>query len=141
MKNVRKQKNNKGLFGASIVGLGCAMFLTIICTGLLSVFVSNDQLSLHSSSLAVVGVQVLATFVGCCVSGKVAGENKVAAMGVVGASYYVILLGVSALFLEGISDKFWVGLATTAVGCFAAALLVLREKSVKRRGKRRRAYS
>ena len=125
----------------AIFGLGTAMVLSVVFVGVLTLLISKESISIQTVTLATVIMQLLSAFVGCVITGQVVYESKVLASGVVALAYYVLLIGTSALFLDGISGDFWIGFIAIAAGFMAALYLSVREKSSGKRSKRRRAYS
>ncbi len=139
MKKIRSQKRDKTMPLAAGIGTLIAVLVSVVCVCVLALLISGESLPLNTALLAMPAVQLLSAFLGCMVAGQTVSSNKSAACGVVCAVYYVLLTGVSALFMQGISGKFWVGILMTVFGCLAAMLLCAREKSSTGKGKRKRA--
>ena len=132
MKNVGRQKVDKSVLYAVCMGLVSAVILSTIFIGIATALVSNESLSLNPAILAMSIIQFLSAFVGCMISGLTVRDNKVVASGAVFGVYYLLLIGVSALFMNGISGKFWIGLLATVIGCVAAIFLCTRKKTTVR---------
>ena len=138
MKKIRNQKRERSVALSAGIGISVAALVSMVCVGALTFLISGDSLPLSTAVFAMPAVQLLSAFAGCLIAGQTVSTNKSVTCGVVCASYYVLLVGVSALFMQGISGAFWVGILMTALGCLAAMFLSAREKSSAGKKKRKR---
>ncbi len=139
MKKIRSQKRDKTMPLSAGIGTSVAALVSVVCVCVLALLISGESLPLNTALLAMPAVQLLSAFLGCLVAGQTVSCNKSATCGIVCASYYVLLVGVSALFMQGISGEFWVGILMSVLGCLAAMFLCAREKSSAGKGRRKKA--
>lgn len=141
MNNMGRQKMNKPAIFVSCIGVLLVVIISLVLSGIIAAFVSDERLSLHTAKLLIPIIQFISVLFGGIFAGKNAYGNKIIAVGTVGGVYYLTLIGVSALILNGISEEFWIGMIAIIAGCLCAFLISARKKSTIKRGKHRRVYS
>ena len=141
MKHIGKQNKGMNIPCAICLGWGTSILASVILTGAITAFVLNENLSFDSTVFAVPVIQLLSSFAGCLLAGLTSENDKAVASGAVGALYYLMLIGCSGLFLDGVSGGFWIGMLTVFAGWLAAFFLCTREKLSGRKVKHRKSYS
>lgn len=141
MKRVRKQKAGMSMPYAVSFGVGVAVILSAILVAVLAALVSKESLTFDTGKITIPVIQFLSTFVGCLIVGSSVRDNKVAGSCAVCGVYYLLLIGVSALVMDGIAAGFWSGLLSSLIGCLGSIFLCMREKTQSRGGKRKRVYN
>ena len=141
MKHIGKSNKGINVPYAVCFGLGVSFLISAILTGTITALISSENLSFGSTVFAVPVIQLLSAFAGCLLAGLTSENDKAIASGAVGALYYLLLIGCSGLFLNGVSGGFWIGLLTVFTGWLAAFFLCTREKSSARKAKHRKSYS
>lgn len=131
-------QNKKGIaMGGDIasalaVSVLASMATTIILTGILAFMINSERITENAIGYGGMGILLAASFAGAIVAEKEANGNPLLASLFSGGIYFLVLIGITALFFEGSYKGVWVNALMILGGCGLAVIL---GKPSRRRGK------
>ena len=129
----------KATFGSGVgIGLLLSVLVSVMLSMLLAVLVINEQVGENRIAYLSPLITLLASFVGCVAAGKQVEQKLAIVIGVTGAIYLFLLMGVGILFFDGGFHNLWMSLLAIAVGCALSCAICIRGKGSGR--KRKRVY-
>ena len=130
-KHIARKEGKAGK--AILFGLAAAFATTIITTGIIAWLIHKENIS-GNATIAGMGVQFLAAFMGCFTAFRRNRNLKV--VGITAGAYFVCLLAVAVLAFDGVFIGIWRGIIAIILG---AAIALLpgkgRDRNVKRHKK------
>lgn len=133
------KQSKKIIIGAIGVGTLIAVFVSLVSVILIALGTCKEYVPLETATKIFPVVQIVSAFVGCLLSCKLTADNKLLCGGLTAAGYFLVLVGISCLFLEGISGDFWIGLIGAVAGWIAAILLITKLSNKTSNRRRRKA--
>lgn len=138
MRITKQNKGNFAMLPATGIGVIIALAITMIMASIGAIFISNEYMAVTGIKIAAITIQVLSTFIGSFIAGKIVCNKKALTCCIVGGIYYLILVSIAMLFFDGISGSFFICLAAGAIACFVAVYLCTKEKSASVRKRKNR---
>ena len=122
------------------IGIGCgiSMILTILGAGLVAKLISAEMLQETAIGYGAMMIILAASVTGSAVAVKKVKKRMLQVSLLVGAGYYALLLGMTALFFGGQYQGMGVTALLVLAGCGVVVLLAGREKKLKKFRKGRR---
>lgn len=114
-------------------GTVISVLVTVVCAGVVSALIHRELLSENSVGYAALVLLMVSAYLGALMACKSGQGIKLMISAVSGLSYFLLLIGMTALFFEGK----YTGIGVTAMVIFCgAALAAFPKKEHKRVGKR-----
>ena len=134
-------RNNGGFALLSVcIGTATSLIVTLLISLTTSICIFKEYVQLESADYIIPIGYILAAFAGVVVTGRIAKDNKLIAC-YTGGLYYLIMIAVDMLVLDGIDSSAIWSLLCCAAGCAAAIFLNFRinhKSAVKKRRRRSR---
>lgn len=111
-----------------LLGVVLCLVITLVIACLLAHMVSGEQLAVESLGYVIGATQLVATLIGTCVAATVVKHRRAQVCMLVGAGYFLTLLGCNALFFGGQYSGVGVTALVVLLGTTAAACIGLRPK-------------
>lgn len=131
-KNIKKTAQYKVI----ILGILIAVSSSLIGASILSVFIQNEYLEIKDAQYAVFIIQLLSSFFGAFVSGKLTTKSRIISCGMVIGGYLLFVVCCGIILFEGLTSGFWSGIIAIIAGFIASFSLCAIQK--KPTGSRRR---
>lgn len=122
--------------------LGCSVTL---CTGFMlialgALCISNEYFLPQNMSIIGVIIQLLMTFIGCMLAGRVTAGNQIICCTATAATALLTMMSTSILFFDGVSSSVFTGMIAAIIGLAASTIIILRKGNCSpRRAKRKRS--
>lgn len=130
------KQSKKTIIGSAGVATLIAVFISLASVILIALGITKEYVPLDTATKIFPVVQIVSVFVGCLLSCKLTADNRLLCGGLTTAGYFLVLVGISCLFFDGISGNFWIGLISAVTGWITAILLIT--KLCNQSGNRRR---
>ena len=122
-----------GIAAALAASALASMSATIVLAGALALTINSERITENAIAYGGMGILLAASFIGAIVAEKKTNGNPLLASLFSGGIYFLILVGITALFFEGSYKGVWVNALMILCGCGIAAI---RGKPPRRRGNR-----
>ncbi len=131
-----KSDNKISLYSvATGTGVACVFSLAAVFLG--AMLICNEYVGEGGITFFQLAVYFLSALLGCFVAEKLSATNKLLACGITVVSYYIILIGTSCLFFEGVSGMIWMGIIPVLVA-FLVSMLWISKPHTGRKVRRRK---
>lgn len=135
----QKRRTRKTTFGSSVgIGLIMSIIISVVLSMLLAVLVMNERVGENAIEYLTPLIVLLASLFGCITAGKQVEQKLAIVIGITGAIYLFLLMGVGILFFDGGFHNLWTSLLAIAVACGISCAICIRGKGSGR--KRKRVY-
>ena len=135
----QKGRAENNSFGSGVgIGLVASIILSVILSMLLAVVVINERVGENAINYFTPAIMLIASLTGCVIAGNRVKEKLAIVVGVTGAIYLFVLVGVGILFFDGGFHNLWTSLLAIAVSCSLSCAICIRGKASGR--KRKRVY-
>lgn len=127
-----KTKNSGGVISGALVGLVICMLAGAAAISLFAWMISAEHIPENKMSYMCTGVLVISTIIGAAAAVKKAKQKPLLVAMLTASAYFIVLIGINALFMDGMYE----GAAVTAL-CMAGSSACAAMLSVKRKKTRK----
>jgi hypothetical protein len=134
----RKTRKPVSIAVSVIVGLGCAIVITLLLSSLAAWLITTEKLGVGTQGITALVITGLSGLAGCIVALALAEGRELQVSGITAGAYFLLLLSCTALLFGGTYDGVWKSVITILISWLVSLLPVWRRKgngSVKRRRK------
>ena len=121
-----------GSFGCTLLGLLFSLLTTIL--------ISNESVPLQAGNYIIPAGQAISSFIGSLAAGKIAGEKNTLSAIAAGGLYFLVILLIGILFLDGVGGGFLPGTIAIILGLGGSVLLLNRRTKSKHTNRRKRRF-
>ena len=126
VKSSIKSNRVKSLPFGIAVGTGVALIISILLSALLTGLILKDSLQEKVTWISLFFVRIIAVMAGGLVSASFAHGKILPAIGLIIASYLLVLLGTSIIAFDGKLDGFGIGVLSALIGGIIACIIKLK---------------
>ena len=133
MKKLRTTSGKeKSIITCVVIGLITTILLSFILTIVLTSFVQKGQLA-EDGNAGVFITRIIATLTGGLVGAGFSKKKFLPVIGTISLGYFVILISIGLLLLDGSLNNLWHGLLSTLIGGIIACLIKLKPQTTRKK--------
>ena len=117
------------------IGVVAAILITMILSTLVTFLIINENIDAYSMGYYAFGIVLIASFIGCVISGKLIMERVAILSGAVALVYLLMIVAIGVLFFDGSVAGVWTRLVAVAISGVVSCAFCIRGK---RNGKKRK---
>lgn len=134
---MKTKSNNKISMYSIATGVLIACIFSLAAIFLGAILISREYVDTGMITFLQITVHFLSALLGCFITDKLCHSNKIINCSITAVSYYLVLIATSALFFDGISNRFWIGIIPVVVALLISAIWISKPKSTNRGRKKR----
>ena len=115
------------------LGTGVSIVIAALLLLLATVLINKNQLNIQQSGVIIFATQLIASFGGGVVTGKITGEKITISIGVCTAAYFLILIVIAMLFGDGIKGSIISNLVGVIIGAVVSIFANVKLQHKKKR--------
>ena len=136
----RKTKKPMSISVSIVIGLGCAIVITVLLTALAAWLISGEKLNVNAEGIIAPVITGLSALTGC-IGATVSAEGRQPLIsGITAGVYFLLLLSCTALLFGGTYEGVWKSLVTVLICWILSLLPVWRRKGNRSARRRKKAY-
>ena len=132
MKKSRIASKNKSIIACIGIGLATSILISLILTIVTASLIQKGSIT-ESEKISVFLVRLVSVMVGSLVGTGLQGKKALPVIGVISGCYYICLLIVGLLVLNGSLISPWQGLLSTTVGGAVACVIKLKPQNTRKK--------
>ena len=136
----RKTRKPMSIPVAGLIGVGCAIVITLLLTSLAAWLISTEKLGVGVQGITALVITGLSVLSGCLVAMATAEGRELQVSGITAGAYFVVLLSCTALLFDGSYEGVWKSLITVLICWLLSLLPVWRRKGNGNARRRKKAY-
>lgn len=128
--------SNKSIITCIGIGLASSIVISLVCTIGLSSLIQKGKIN-EDGGLAILIIRTISAAAGCLFATSLYKKKTLPIIGAVCGGYFIVLLAVGLVFLDGSLYKVWQGILSVVVGAVIACLIKLKPQKTGRKALRR----
>ena len=136
----RKTRKPMSIPVAGLIGVGCAIVITLLLTALAAWLISTEKLGVGVQGITALIITGLSVLSGCLVAMTTTEGRELQVSGITAGAYFVVLLSCTALLFNGSYEGLWKSLITVLICWLMTLLPVWRRKGNGSARRRKKAY-
>lgn len=133
-----KSMKPRGTIMGVVIGVLVALAIMLIITLIFTTLLLEGKMAESTLNHLGMATNIISSLIGCVITGKLVKEKLAIRIGIGAAIYFVSLLAVNLLLLEGGLQNCWKGLLSVVIGYISACAICIRKG--KPRGFKKFAY-
>ena len=135
MKKKHTITENNNIFACIGIGLLVTILISLMMTIALTSLIQKGKISENGNAFIFI-IRVTATIVGCLLGSGLSKKSILPVIGAISAGYFIVLLSMGLLFLDGSLNKVWQGILSVIIGGAIACMVKLKPQSSGKKAKR-----
>lgn len=133
MRTKHKHENKINAVTAISIGVIVSVVILSVLVATVGLLVSQETVEEQTSQYFIPLIHIVAVCIGCYISSQSVEEKKSAIIFGTAATYYVLLITITALIFGSSFDGVLTGVVSVLAGAFIILLLSLRDQTIKNR--------
>lgn len=123
-----------------VIGLGCAIVITLLLTALAAWLISTEKLGVGMQGVTALVITGLSVLAGCLAALSMAEGGELQVSGITAGAYFLVLLSCTALLFDGGYEGVWKSLITVLIFWLLPLFPVWRRNGNGGARRRKKAY-